>query len=418
MAESAMQRDVLVLGAGIVGLSTALKLQEAGRSVTIVDRHEAGQGTSFGNAGIIERASIWPYAFPRQLGDLLAYAFNRRADARYHLSALPRIAPFLARYWWASEPSRHEKSMRAALPLVERCLSEHEPLIEAAGAGHLLRRGGWLKLFRTEESLAEAIAAAELVRPFGLTVDQLDGAGVAALEPNLSERMLGGFHYRDPVSVADPAGLSRAYLNLFEQRGGSFLEGDADTLRQEPDGHWSIRTRSGTARGRDVVVALGPWADTVWKPLGYRLPMGIKRGYHMHYRPAGNAVLNHTVLDDDVGYVLAPMARGIRLTTGAEFALRDAPPTPVQLARVEPHARKLFPLDARLDAKPWMGNRPCTPDMLPIIGPAPRHKGLWFAFGHAHHGLTLGAVTGRLITEMITGAEPFTDPAPYSAARF
>ncbi len=413
-----MQRDVLVLGAGIVGLSTALKVQETGRSVAIVDRHEAGHGTSFGNAGIIERASIWPYAFPRKLGDLLAYALNQRADAHYHLSALPSIAPYLVRYWWASEPSRHEKAMRGALPLIERCFAEHEPLIEAAGAGDLLRKGGWLKVFRTEATLTEAIAAAERARPFGLEVDQLDSAGVAALEPNLSQKMLGGFHYKDPVCVTDPAGLSKAYLRLFEARGGAFLPGEAETLKQEPDGRWSVRTRAGVVTAREVVVALGPWADVVWKPLGYSLPMGIKRGYHMHYRPAGNAVLNHTVLDADVGYVLAPMARGIRLTTGAEFALRDAPPTPVQLARVEPHARKLFPLEDRLDDKPWMGNRPCTPDMLPIIGPAPRHKGLWFAFGHAHHGLTMGAVTGRLIAEMMSGAEPFTDPTPYSAARF
>lgn len=413
-----MQRDVVVLGAGIVGLATALKLQEAGRSVAIVDRQEAGQGTSYGNAGIIERASIWPYAFPRKLGDLLQYAFNQRNDARYHLSALPKIAPYLARYWWSSEPSRHERSMRAALPLIERCLSEHEILIRAAGAEGLLRRGGWLKVFRSEKTLADAAIAADRVRPFGLTVEALDSAAVASLEPNLTERVIGGFHYKDPVSVNDPAGLSRAYLTLFEERGGAFLSGDAQSLAQEPDGRWSVRTHSGTLSAREVVVALGPWADAVWRPLGYRLPMGVKRGYHMHYRPAGNAVLNHTLYDADAGYLLAPMSRGIRLTTGVEFALRDSPPTPVQFEAVEPRAMKLFPLEKRVDAAPWVGNRPCTPDMLPIIGPAPRHKGLWFAFGHAHHGLTLAAVTGRLLTEMMTGAETFTDPAPYSAARF
>jgi D-amino-acid dehydrogenase len=112
------------------------------------------------------------------------------------------------------------------------------------------------------------------------------------------------------------------------------------------------------------------------------------------------------------------MARGIRLTTGAEFADRDAPKTPVQLERAEPHARGLFPLGARLDAEPWMGRRPATPDMMPIIGPAPRHPGLWFAFGHAHHGLTLGPVTGRLVADMLTGETPFVDPRPYRADRF
>ncbi len=413
-----MQRDVVVLGAGIVGLSTALKVQEAGRSVALVDRQGAGEGTSFGNAGIIERASIWPYAFPRKLGELLPYVLNRKNDARYDPASLLALAPYLARYWWHSEPSRHKRAMLGALPLIENCLAEHEPLIEAAGATGLLRRNGWVKLFRNEASLAEGRVAADKVRAVGLAVEELDSAGVAALEPNLQEKMLGGFHYKDPVNVSDPGGLSKAYLHLFESRGGAFLRGDASTLTQEPDGRWSVRTQAGAVSARDVVVALGPWADVVWEPLGYRLPMGVKRGYHMHYRPAGNAVLNHTIFDADRAFLLAPMARGIRLTTGAEFARRDAAPTPIQLERVEPLARQLFPIEGRVDAKPWMGTRPCTPDMLPIIGPAPRHKGVWFAFGHAHHGLTLGAVTGRLIAEMLTGRETFTDPAPYSAARF
>ena len=138
------------------------------------------------------------------------------------------------------------------------------------------------------------------------------------------------------------------------------------------------------------MIALGPWSDVLTQALGYDLPLAVKRGYHMHYRPAGEARLNHPVLDTERGYFLAPMRQGIRLTTGAEFARRDAIKTPVQLGRAEPIARDLFPLAERLDTEPWMGARPCTPDMLPIIGKAPRHANLWFAFGHAHHGLTLG----------------------------
>jgi D-amino-acid dehydrogenase len=124
------------------------------------------------------------------------------------------------------------------------------------------------------------------------------------------------------------------------------------------------------------------------------------------------------VLDAEEGYVLSPMTAGVRMTTGAEFARRDAPPTPVQIARTEPFARALLPLGERIEARPWMGARPCLPDMLPVLGPAPRHKGLWFAFGHQHHGFTLGPASGRLLGEMMSGAQPFTDPRPYRADRF
>jgi D-amino-acid dehydrogenase len=138
----------------------------------------------------------------------------------------------------------------------------------------------------------------------------------------------------------------------------------------------------------------------------------------LHLAPRGNAVLRGPVLDADLGYLLAPMNRGIRLTTGVEFARRDRPPTPVQIERALPRAHALFPLGDPVDAKPWMGARPCLPDMLPVIGKGARHPGLWFDFGHQHHGLTLGPATGRLLAEMMTGETPFADPSPFAAERF
>jgi D-amino-acid dehydrogenase len=148
------------------------------------------------------------------------------------------------------------------------------------------------------------------------------------------------------------------------------------------------------------------------------LPLAFKRGYHRHYRPRGNAGLTRPVVDADFGYCLAPMEQGIRITTGAEFAARDDAPTPVQINRVEPAARALFPLGDGIEAQPWMGSRPCFADSRPVIGRAPGQPGLWLDYGHAHWGLTLGPASGRLIAEMITGAAPFCDPTPYAAERF
>jgi D-amino-acid dehydrogenase len=166
------------------------------------------------------------------------------------------------------------------------------------------------------------------------------------------------------------------------------------------------------------VVALGPWSMDLLEPLGYRLPLATKRGYHMHYKAKGNAGLTLPILDEEGGFVITPMERGIRLTTGAEFARRDAPKTPVQLAKTEKLARGLFPLAERVDPEPWMGARPIFPDSRPVIGAAGRHKGLWLAFGHQHLGFTMGPATGRLLAEMITGEKPYVDPAPFSPARF
>ena len=181
---------------------------------------------------------------------------------------------------------------------------------------------------------------------------------------------------------------------------------------------WKVATRDGWISAPAVVVALGPWSDTVTRAQGIKLPFGVKRGYHMHYRAEGNATLSRPVIDTTYGYAMTQMTRGIRVTTGAEFATRDAPTNPVQLDRVEPLARAAFPLAERVETEPWLGRRPCLPDMLPIVGQAAGKKGLWMNFGHHHLGFTLGPVTGRLLAEMMTGEKPFTDPHPYRAERF
>jgi D-amino-acid dehydrogenase len=412
------RHDVMVLGAGIVGICVAAHLQKRGRSVVLVDRRGAAEETSFGNAGLIQREGVYPYGFPHDFGALLRYGVNRTIDAHYHPSALPALAPFLWQYWQHSRPARHAAVARQYATLIEHCVSEHDALAQAAGATGFLHRTGWLKVFRSAHERDRRYAEAERWRrEFGVNYRAVDARSLQEMEPHLAPVLSGALHWTDPVSVDDPQGLARGYLGFFERLGGQFVQGNAASLEAEAHG-WRLRTAPGLLAANTAVVALGPWSDVLTRALGYELPLAVKRGYHMHYRPAGEARLNHPVLDTERGYFLAPMRRGIRLTTGAEFAYRDAIKTPVQLGRAEPIARDLFPLAERLDTEPWMGARPCTPDMLPIIGRAPRHANLWFAFGHAHHGLTLGPITGRLLAEMITGEATIVDPAPFSAERF
>ncbi|HEY2538906.1 MAG TPA: FAD-binding oxidoreductase [Stellaceae bacterium] len=411
--------DVIVLGAGMVGVSVALHLQKRGRDVVLLDRRGVGEETSYGNAGLIQREAVFPYTFPRELGTLLSYATNNRRDAVYHLSALPRLAPWLFRYWHSATPERVERTARALAPLMARCVDEHEALIADAGAAgrNLVHHRGWLNCFRTEESLRQAIVDAHRLDNYDVDYAVLTAAQLRELEPHVSEAVVGAIHFRGSPSSSDPGMLTKAYADLFTRKGGWFCRGEARRLAAERSG-WSVPTEMGVIEGSEVVVALGPWSDDVFRPLGYEIPLAVKRGYHMHYGVQGNATLGHPVRDADGGFSLALMSKGIRLTTGVEFAVRDAPPSPVQLFRDEPLARELFPLAERLEAEPWMGRRPCLPDMVPVIGKGDHHCGLWFAFGHAHHGFTLGPVTGRLLAELMTGEEPFTDPSPYAASRF
>ncbi|MCP3713029.1 FAD-binding oxidoreductase [Paraburkholderia sp. CNPSo 3274] len=410
-----MKFDSVVLGGGIVGVSVALQLQRRGLSVALVDRRAPGNETSHGNGGLIQREGVYPYAFPRELSTLLRYARNRSTDVRYHPGAMPRLLPFLYRYWHHSRADRHAEIARAYATLIEHCVTEHRALIEAAGAQTLLRTNGWMKVFRSAAALDATVADAQRwQREYGVGHEALDAAALRAAEPALSHTLVGGVRYTDSDSVSDPKGLVTAYSKLFEQLGGRVLIGDAATL--EPS--WRVMTQDGPVLAMSAVIAMGPWSGDLTARLGYALPLAVKRGYHMHYAVTNGAQLNQPVLDAEAGFLITPMVRGTRLTTGVELGFRDSPKTPVQLEAVEPLAREIFALGARLDAEPWLGRRPCTPDMMPVIGPAPRHDDLWFAFGHAHHGLTLGPVTGRLIAEMMTGAPTVVDPRPFRVERF
>jgi D-amino-acid dehydrogenase len=416
----ALQRtDIVVLGAGIVGVSAALHLQAKGRSVTLVDRAgAAATETSFGNTGIVQSEAVFPYMFPRAPLEVATAALNLDPRVQIRYSALLSIAPWVWRYFLASSPSRRLATAMAMRGLVGRSVAEHRAFADPAGAGTLLREGGWIKTWRTTRGEDHAMHDVEEEKPFGLPTVKLNREQTLALEPHLGEIVRGAIHYPDPLTTPDPQALTQTYAELFVARGGAFVVGEALSLAQSGDG-WTVATAEGTLQASAAVVALGPWTSDLAKAFGYRFPLGFKRGYHMHYAAIGGAFLNRPVLDLERGYVLTPMSRGIRLTTGAEFARRDDPPSSAHLDRLEPFGREILPkLGARLDPAPWLGKRPCLPDMIPVIGPAPRHKGLWFDFGHQHLGLTLGPVSGRLLAELMVGETPFVDPKPFRADRF
>ena len=413
-----MPRSVVVLGAGIVGVSAALHLRRRGWDVVLVDRQGPGEGTSFGNAGLIQKEAVFPYAFPRAMSDLRRIAGNRAIDVSYHPLALPRLASPLLRYWWHSHPDRYAQAVLGHSRLIATSLDEHLALAREAGAEALLRPIGWLTLFGDEAKWAEAVAKAEVARrDYGVNYTVLDPTALEAMEPHLRPGKAGAIHWTDTSSVSDPHALTIAYATLFTRQGGTIAVGDAASLARDGTG-WTVRTDAGPVAAQEAVVALGAASTRVTGPLGYKPPLFGKRGYHVHFGLKGNAVLNRPMLDLDSGFMMAPMRRGVRMTTGAEFAPADAPATPVQVARATPVARSLLPLADQVEETPWMGTRPCMPDMVPVIGKAPGYETLWCAFGHGHQGLTLGPTTGRLLAEMMTGERPFLDAEPYRADRF
>lgn len=407
----------MVLGAGIVGVSTALALQARGHRVLLMDRQEPGLGTSYGNAGVIQREAVEPYAFPRSVPILLGAALKRNNAIHYHAGALPGLARPLSRYWWHSAPARYQRIATEYSALIAHCVSEHRPLVEASGAQHLIRKDGWYQAYRGAAEFAAAVQTAQrLHTEHGLAMQAMAGDALVQIEPALKPRAFAGaIWWQDPWTVSDPHLLVQHYADLFIARGGKLVLGDAASLQQAGAG-WRVRSAQGAETAAQVVIALGASSHALLQQLGYSLPLFIKRGYHRHF--ATRRKFGISLLDVANGMMLAPMRKGLRITTGAEFARLNAKPTPVQIAQSERHAREILDLGEAVEPEPWLGARPCTADMKPVVGPGWLHKGLWFNLGHGHQGLTLGPATARLLAELLDGVEPFVDSAPFLPSRF
>ena len=411
-------QETIVLGAGMVGVGIAHHLAARGHAVVLVDRRRPGQETSFGNAGLIQREAVAPHPFPRDFTEIARVVPNRQIDIRYRAGAMLAAASPLLGYWRNSAPARLARIVPEYASLIMHCTAEHQHMIEAAGAASLIKKDGWLEASRSADVFEQQQArAADNARRFGVEYETLDATALAAMEPHLSKRLIGAIHWTNTWSVVDPGALVDAYARSFEQLGGEFTQTEARDLNATTTG-WKLDTDAGALQAQNLVLATGPWSDQWFSRLGYHLPLFVMRGYHMHYEAQAGASLHHAFMDHEKGYLLSPKRAGLRLTTGAELNTLDAAPRTGQLDAAEAAARTVFPLGARVDAEPWKGARPCMADMKPVIGAAPRHKNLWFAFGHGHQGFTLGPVTGRLIAEMMAGETPLVDMQPFRADRF
>ena len=416
-------REVVVLGAGMVGAGTALALQARGFDVVLLDRAAPGSETSFGNAGFIQGEACEPYALPRDPRTLWRIALGRDNGVAWDARGLWRNAPALLDYWCNSASERHRRISLDYARLIGRARADHAGWIAAAGAEALIRRDGYRLIFRRPADFEEAVRSAERSRSlYGVGFDPENQAALALAEPALRHTLAGAIHWHDTWTCSDPGALVGAYAALFAARGGAVVQTEARELRPTATG-WRVTSGAEAIDAAHAVVALGPWSPQALAPLGYRIPMIRKRGYHTHLAyPGPDAApdglrLKTPLIDADLGAVYAPMRAGLRIATGADLSAAAPAATPRQLTRACAAARELLDVGPAGESPVWSGARPCLPGMMPLVGAAPRHASLWFNFGHGHQGFTLGPTTGALLAGMISGdPDPDPDTATLSAS--
>jgi D-amino-acid dehydrogenase len=407
--------DVIVLGAGIVGVSAAYAVRQRGLSVVLVDRREPGSETSYGNSGILSSGSILPLNKPSLFRALPGYLTNTHAALRWDPGWAIRNIGWVARFLANAAPSRVRPRATALHGLIGASLKLHREWIVTAGAAHRIRETGWLKAWRSD-ALAAAKQEQAFLADYGIESRLLDRQAISALEPNILPVYKVGLLHTQTASVDSPGAVVKAYARMLSGTGGEIRQSDIRAIVPDGEG-WRVVLADGAMSARHVVVALGPWSADLLRPLGYRVPMAFERGYHREFKPNPARSLQRPIHDAEGSFLMTPMEQGLRVTSGVELTERDAPSSFAQLDAVVPLARGVVEFGDAV-GEPWRGARPTLPDSLPMIGPAPRHPGLWLAFGHQHIGLSTGPATGAAIAAMIAGAEPPFDAAAFSPDRY
>jgi len=409
------QIDVAVLGAGIVGVSAGIAARQRGLSVVVIDRREPGSETSYGNAGILSSGSILPLNKPSLWSALPGYLANTSAALRWDPLWVMRNLDWVVRFLGNTVPSRTRPRAAALHGLIGASLKLHREWIVKANAAQRIRETGWLKAWRNDATEAAKQEQAFLAE-FGIKSELLDRQAISALEPDIVPVYKTGLLHTQTASVDSPGAVTKAYARMFSAAGGEVRQSEIKTIEPQGDG-WRIVVGDGAVSARHVVVALGPWSADILRPLGYRVPLAVERGYHLEFTPNPARSLQRPIHDAEGGFLMTPMENGIRVTSGVELTDRDAPSSFAQLDMVVPMARGVVEFGSAV-GEPWRGARPTLPDSLPVIGKAPRHQGLWLAFGNQHIGFTTGPATGSAIAAMIAGEAPSFDVAPFAPSRY
>ena len=412
-----MAKDIIVVGGGIVGVCSALFLQFAGHHVRLIDAKKPGRETSYGNAGILAEASFLVMNNPGLLKILPKILLNRTYGVRVSLWFMIKRLPWFLKFLSYCHKSHVLHAAAALRQLLTLSVDSHKGLIKAAGAEHLLRETGWLKLFRTEAGFAKFSKDFEILKSFGARFTVYDREQIRQIEPGLKPVYCKAVLMDETCAVSSPAELTDAYVALFQKLGGVVEQTKVTGLCQQ-DAGWCVECEAKKFSADELVLSAGAWSAEMASWLGYRIPMAWERGYHMHLQQGEAPALHRAIHDIEAGFVLAPMKEGMRVTSGVELTDRDASPNYKQIYQAVAMARQAYDIKDQIDQTPWMGRRPTLIDSLPMIGAAPRHDGLWFNFGHQHLGLSLAPGSAQILATLIDNRTPPIDADAFSPARF
>ena len=410
-------RHVAVIGAGIVGVSTAIWLLRDGHQVTLIDRKGPGEGTSHGNGGVLASCSIIPVTVPGLLKKAPGMLFDPNQPLFLKWSYLPKLAPWLVRYLRNANADAVRHRAAALAPIIGDSLADHQALAAGTGAEKWITPSDYVFVYRDRAHYNGDAFGWGVRRDHGLQWDELEGKAWQEYEPSFGPDLGFGARFGNHGRITDPGRYVKDLAAHAETLGAKLRIGEVTDIARDNGRVSGLRLGGETLACDEVVLATGVWSGPLARKLGVEVPLESERGYHLElWEPS--VMPRAAVMIASGKFVATPMDGRLRLAGIVEFGGLDAPASRAPFKLLEKNIRDAIPGISWKHTVEWMGHRPSVADSIPLIGEAPSLKGAWFGFGHDHVGLTGGPKTGRLLSQLISGRQPNIDLAPYSPARF
>lgn len=411
-----MTRHVVVIGAGIVGVSAGIWLRRAGCEVTIVDRSGPGTGTSHGNAGVLAACAMVPVTGPGLLPKAPGMVLNPDYPLFLRWSYLPKLLPWLRKYLSHANDADTRRIAHALAPIVSDSVEQHKSLCDDLGLGSWVTDSDYCFAYRDRSVFESEAYTWGLRREAGFVPEIIEGQDVRDYEPSLGPQITCMAILKNHGFIRSPGGYVKALAQAFEGMGGVIREAEVRDFDLSGGRVRAVQTTQGTIACDEVVLATGVWSGPMMRKLGLKVPLESERGYHVVFENATGGPSRPVMLASGK-FVATPMEQGLRCAGILEFGGLEAGPSAAPFALLRRQVKEAFPQLTATSEIEWMGHRPAPSDSLPLIGQI-GETGVFTAFGHHHIGLTGGPKTGRLIAGLITGGRVNTDLAPYHPQRF
>jgi D-amino-acid dehydrogenase len=411
-----MRKNVIVIGAGVVGMGCASYLQRSGHAVTVIDRLEPGRATSFGNGGGIASTFVLPLAMPGLMKRYVKYYFDPEGPVSLRWSHMPAMASFLWQFWRNCRPERVKHCTQALAAFMPPAYEAWKPLFEDAGLMPLVRHDGGLWIYKDEAALGHDWPFWQGRRDKGLEFHRLSEDELRQVEPAVSRDWKAAVLEPDWHHVRNPYKIVAGLADLLRQRGGTILKEEVRDFDRGPDGVRAVITDRGRHACDAIVIACGAWSDKLARKLGSKVPLESQRGYHVTLPNAG-VETRHLVVVGAAKIAITTMDVGVRIVGASAFPGVDAPADWRQSKMVLTWGKRVLPGIREEGMSEWFGERPLTPDSLPVLGRSPHFANAFYAFGHSHMGLTTGAITGKLIAEEVSDRPTSIDLTPFRIDR-